>query len=409
MTVDGHRLLARLARLAEITATPGDGVTRLAYSPEDVAARELIAGWMREAGLTTEVDAAGNLIGRRPGTAGLRGVLATGSHQDTVVAAGPLDGAYGVVAAVEVADALRDNALRHDLAVIAFSNEEGARGTPGMVGSLAITGQLTAAQLADADDEDVPLADRITAGGGDPARIGTAAWPAGSLAGFVELHIEQGPVLDAADVPIGVVSGITGRATVDVLITGVANHAGSTPMAARRDAAIAAARIVLAVAELAGPGGVRVATAGALRVSPGVRNVVPGSATVGIDIRDLDDALVVGAVARLRASAAVIAAQTDTEIAVLPRSSVPAVPADPRLAACVRAGADGLGLAHLELPSGAGHDAQVMATIGPMAMVFTPSIAGISHASGESTAPHHLVAGADVLRDALLLADKEIQ
>jgi N-carbamoyl-L-amino-acid hydrolase len=404
--VDGARLLRRLDELAGVSAG-GPGVTRLAYSAQDVAARELVAGWMAQAGLRAEVDAAGNLIGRRSGSARLPAVLATGSHLDTVVEAGPLDGAYGAVAAVEVAAAL-DVAgvpLRHDLVVIAFSNEEGARGTPGMVGSLAITGQLAGPQLAEPDDEGISLSDRIAAAGGDPAGIARAAWPPGSLAGFLELHVEQGPVLHRTGTPVAVVSGITGRATLDVTVSGTANHAGTTPMDARRDAAVAAALVVLAVRDLTGPHGVRVATTGALRLEPGVRNVVAGHATVGIDLRDLDDGRIAAAIERLHLEAARIAAQTGTTVDVVPRSAVAAVAADPRLAGCVRDAAEQCGLAHLDLPSGAGHDAQVMARLGPVGMVFTPSVAGVSHAPAEATAPQHLVAGADLLCHALLLAD----
>lgn len=404
--VDGKRLLARLDELAAVSATPGPGVTRLAYSPADVAARGLVAGWMREAGLTTEVDPAGNLIGRRPGRK-TNGVLATGSHLDTVVDAGPLDGAYGVVAAVEVAAALHaaNVPLRHDLAVVAFSNEEGARGTPGMVGSLAITGRLDPDHLDIPDDEGVRLRDRIADAGGDPDRIAAAAWPAGSLAGFLELHVEQGPVLDDAGLRAGVVTAVTGRATVDVTIEGAANHAGTTPMDRRADAAVAAARVVLAVSALAGADGVRVATAGHLDLWPGVRNVVPGRAVVGVDLRDTDDDRVVAAVARLRAAAAAIAEQTGTRVSVIPRSSVAAAPAAPWLADCVRAAVAELRLPCTDLPSGAGHDAQIMAALGPIAMAFTPSIAGISHAPGEATRPDDLVAGADVLCRALVHAD----
>lgn len=419
--VFGARLLARLDELAAITATPGAGVTRLAYSAEDVAARELVAGWMAQAGLHTEVDAAGNLVGRRPGarpsagppvgrSVGQRAVLATGSHLDTVVEAGALDGAYGVVAAVEAAAALHAAGvpLRHDLAVVAFSNEEGARGTPGMVGSLAITGRLTRAQLAEHDDAGVSLADRITAAGGDPSGIAGAAWPAESLAGFLELHVEQGPVLDAAGLPIGVVSDIAGRATVDLVVSGEANHAGTTPMESRHDAAQAAALLVLAVRGLTGASGVRVATTGVLRLEPGVRNVVAGRAVVGVDLRDTDDRRVGAAIERLRAEAGRIGAQTGTVVDVFPRSAVPAVPADSRLVGCVRDAAAELGLARLDLPSGAGHDAQVMARLGPVGMVFTPSIDGVSHAPAEATSPDHLVAGADVLCRALLLADARL-
>ncbi len=408
--VDGERLLARLDQLAGYTDTPGAGVTRLAYSPTDVAGRDLVAGWMEQAGLRPQVDPAGNLIGRRPGSAAL-GVLACGSHLDTVVQAGPLDGAYGVLAAVEVAAALHAAGvqLRHDLAVVAFSNEEGARGTPGMVGSLAIAGALTAAQLAEPDDEGVPLAQRLRDAGGDPGRVTAAAWPPGSLAGYLELHVEQGPVLDDAGVPIGVVTGVTGRSTVDLVVTGVANHAGTTPMAARRDAAHAAALLVLVVRGLTGDTGVRVATTGVLTLEPGVRNVVAGRARIGVDLRDLDDARIAAALRRLRAEAARVAAETGTTVEVHPRSAVAAVPADPRLSGAVADAARSRGQSCLHLPSGAGHDAQVMAALGPIGMVFTPSTAGLSHTPDEATDPVHLVAGADVLSAALLLADARLE
>ncbi len=274
-----------------------------------------------------------------------------------------------------------------------------------MVGSLAITGQLTVAQVVDFDDEGVSLGQRLRAVGGDPERIGEAAWPRGSLAGFLELHIEQGPVLDTAGVPIAVVSGITGRVTVDLTVTGAANHAGTTPMADRRDAAHAAALLILAVRELAGDSGVRVATTGTLTLEPGVRNVVAGRARIGVDLRDMADARIATALDRLRAAADRIGARTQTAVEVRVRSAVAPVPADPRLLECVRAAADERGLDRLELPSGAGHDAQVMAALGPIGMVFTPSIGGISHAPREATDPAHLVAGADVLCAALVRAD----
>ncbi|HYT10132.1 MAG TPA: hydantoinase/carbamoylase family amidase [Mycobacteriales bacterium] len=401
--VDGRRLLERLRALAAITATPGRGVTRLAYSAEDVTARELVARWMREAGLAVAVDPAGNVVGTRAGAEpGLRR-LATGSHLDTVAEAGALDGAYGVVAAVEVAAALTAARirLRHQLAVVGFSNEEGARGTPGMVGSAAIAGHEV--DLSIVDDEGWVLADRIAAAGGDPARLADAAWP--PLAGFLELHVEQGPVLEEAGVSVGVVTAITARLTLDILIRGRAQHAGTTPMAARRDAAVAAARMVLAVHGLATEGAVRVATAGRVEVRPGVRNVVPGDALVGVDLRDVDDAALARAVDLLRSAAAEVAAGTGTDVDVLVRSRVPAVPTDPALAGCVASAADRLGLSRLALPSGAGHDAQVLAALGPVAMAFVPSIGGVSHAADEATADADLVAGADLLLHAVLDAD----
>ncbi len=211
--IDGARLLARLDQLRAIGAADNGGVTREAYGPLDVEARARVEEWMIEAGLAPTVDAAANLIGRRPGTASGGTAVATGSHLDTVVDAGAFDGAYGVVAAVEVAAALRRSGseLRHDLIVAAFANEEGARGSLGMVGSRALVGDVPAAELARPDDDGVTLAQRLRDAGGDPDHVADAAWATGAVAAFVELHIEQGPVLDTADRQLGVVTAITGR------------------------------------------------------------------------------------------------------------------------------------------------------------------------------------------------------
>ena len=232
--IDGERLVARLERLARIGRTASGGTTREAYGTLDVEARDLVAGWMDDAGLHPVVDAAGNLIGRRPGTTG--GSLATGSHLDTVVEAGPLDGAYGVVAGVEVADALRRSGVKlaHDLVVVAFANEEGARGTDGMVGSRALVGDVADAELAAPDDEGVALAQRLRDCGGDPDAIAAARWDTDAVAAFVELHVEQGPVLDAGGLDLGVVLGITGRQAVDIEVTGRPNHAATPTTLSRK-------------------------------------------------------------------------------------------------------------------------------------------------------------------------------
>jgi N-carbamoyl-L-amino-acid hydrolase len=241
--------------------------------------------------------------------------------------------------------------------------------------------------------------------GGDPRRIADAAWDPADVAGFVELHIEQGPVLETTGCRIGVVTAITGQAKVDVTVTGTANHAGTTPMGCRQDAAVAAAHLVLAVESLAAAGHVHVATTGVLLAKPGVRNVVSGQAVLGIDIRDLDHDRISAAVARLGDTAASVAQRTRTTIALRPGPAVPAVPTAAWLAGCVAEAADALGAPHQELPSGAGHDAQIMARLGPVGMIFVPSLGGVSHSPAEASTPNDLVLGADVLLRTILMAD----
>lgn len=402
-------MLDRLEQLRRIGADPGGGVTRLAYSPDDVQARDLTAHWMAEAGLQVWVDEATNLFGRLPGSGRLPGALMTGSHLDSVVEAGALDGPAGVMAGLAAAEALRHSGLQleHDLVVVAFANEEGARGTPGMVGSKAIAGQLGPGDLGRADDKGVTLADRLRAAGGDPERISQAAWSPERISAFLELHIEQGPVLEAAGAALGVVSHITGQLAVTASISGQANHAGTTPMSRRQDAAVAAARLILAVESLANGGHVRVATTGAIRVGPGVRNVVPGEATLGIDIRDVSSQRMTAAFGLLNDCAVDIAADTGTRIELQPGTPVAPVPADEQLAGHLACAADSLGATWLHLPSGAGHDAQIMAALAPMAMIFVPSIHGISHSPAEATMPEHLVLGANALLGGLIAADAQ--
>lgn len=362
-----------------------------------------MAGWARAAGLEVSFDAATNLHGWRPGTAGL-GDLATGSHLDTVVEAGPLDGAYGAVAAVEVAAALCGTPLRHGLRVLALSNEEGARGTPGMVGSSALAGvPLT---VAEPDDEGVPLGERLTSAGGDPAALAGCALR--DVAAFLELHVEQGPLLEHLGVPVGVVDAITGRANLELTVHGLAQHAGTTPMPLRRDALAAAARLVLEVEQLAVDGHLRVATVGRLESLPGVRNVVAGTALLSLDLRDVDAARLERAVGLVEEAAARVAARTGTTVALRRGASVAPVVTDARLRGCIADAAAHLGLATTTLPSGAGHDAQVLAAVVPVGMVFVPSRRGLSHHPEEATDPQQLVDGADVLLQALLLADQRL-
>jgi len=406
VVVDGGRLLGRLDELARVTATPGRGVTREAWGPHDVAARDLVAGWMSRSGLAPEVDAAANLIGRSPGQEGRW--LASGSHLDTVVHGGPLDGVYGVVAALEAASSLHDvgHTMAHGLLVAAFANEEGARGTAGMTGSYGCIGALDAGWLDEVDDDGVSVRQRIADAGGDPGHIAAAQWPVDQIDAFVELHIEQGPVLDRAGARIGVVTGITGRQALDLHVVGAANHAGTTPMDLRHDALAAAAEIVLAIEGLPRSGGIRVATCGHIGAVPNVRNVVPGDVTLGVELRDQSTAAIDAAMRELEAILDRVADLRRVTIVKEWGQRVPPRLAATHIAASVRRAATENDLAFVELPSGAGHDAQVIAEAVPIGMIFVPSIGGLSHAPDERTEPSDLVAGAQVLLDTLLDLDR---
>lgn len=397
LRVDGVRLLSRLDELAARSA-PGPGVTRLAYSAEDEAARALVGGWLREAGLQVRIDTAGNVLGTLPGSAGLPRPLLTGSHLDTVVMGGTLDGAYGVVAAIEVAESLRGR-LRHDLVVAAWSNEEGARSTPGMVGSRAAAGTLEPAWLDSPDDDGVPLRARLG------ADVLTARM--GPVEAYLELHVEQGPVLDTAGTVVGAVEGITGQLVGAIDVRSTANHAGTTPMALRQDALAAAAEIVLAIERLALDGAVRVATCGHIRVAPNVRNTIPGRVLLSVDLRDMSDARSEAAWSALVAVVAAVDDRRGTRSQLKVVSRVAAVDCDPCLVALVERAAAARGLGALRLPSGAGHDAQVLSMLGPVGMVFVPSVAGVSHSPGERTESAHLIAGAQVLLDVVAAVDDQ--
>ncbi|CAN5755154.1 Zn-dependent hydrolase [soil metagenome] len=402
--IDGERLVARLHSLRAVGATVEGGVTREAYGPQDVAGRDLVAGWMREAGLDVSVDGAANLIGRRPGRTDRW--LASGSHLDTVVDGGWLDGAYGVVAAVEAAAALAHGpGLGRGLAIVAFANEEGARGTQGMAGSRALVADVTAQELDAPDDEGVTLRERLDGAGAGGSPVDDARWDLASFDAIVELHIEQGPVLDSSATVLGAVTAITGRQALDLSISGAANHAGTTPMELRRDALATAAEVILAIEALPASGAVRVATVGHLSVSPNVRNVVPGHVSLSAELRDEDADRLDAAMKLVEDGIAEIAVRRAVHVATSWGQRVQPTACDPGVSAVVRDVIAGSGLPWTELPSGAGHDAQILGREIPMAMIFVPSTGGLSHAPQEDTDEVHLVAGAQALLDSLRALD----
>ncbi len=400
--VDAARVLARLDALRPFGRQPGGGLSRLGYSAADRDARELVRAWMREAGLTPRVDVAGNLIGHRTGTRDLPPLL-VGSHVDSVPDGGHYDGQLGVVGALEVAQAVheRGERWRHPLEVVVWANEEG-----GLCGSRAVSGQFKAFELGNPTLSGRSIEEGIVFVGGDPQRLDTAVRRRGEVGGYLELHIEQGGVLERTGTTIGVVEGIVGIRWWTVRITGRANHAGTTPMDQRQDALLAAARFVDTVhRHVRSLPGTQVGTVGQLSVEPGAPNVVPGAVTCSLELRDLDDARIEAVFLELRALAEAIGRDTGTSFAFAGRHENAAAPSDPHLRALISAAATAQGLSHRTMPSGAGHDAQAIATLAPMGMIFVPSVGGISHAPAELTRDEDCVHGVRVLLDAARAAD----
>lgn len=385
------------------------GMQRVAFSREDVAGRDFVSALMRGAGMSVRIDPAGNIIGRTEGADPSLPAIALGSHTDTVPSGGAYDGALGVIAAIEVVEALRDagNTLRHPIEVMVFTNEEGTSFHRWLLGSRAVAGLWESEDFGAVADDGVTLTDTLPNVGGNISRIETARRRPEEFACYFELHIEQGPTLHRGGFPIGVVTGITGRSVYHVDIVGEANHAGTTPMALRRDAMSAAAQIALAVRRIAGEMEVcRVGTVGSMDVHPNAGNVIPGRVQMGVEFRDERMESLAGAEVELRRTAEEVGHAEQVAITVTAQRNTPSVPISGNMQQLIADAAGMAGLEHVSLPSGAGHDAQAIAAITPAAMVFVPSVGGISHAPAEYSTPEDCANGAQVLLNALLLADQ---
>ena len=402
--VNGDRLNRHLAELARFGANPQGGVTRLAYSDADKQAREYVLGLMRDARLEPSVDLAGNIVARRTGRDAGRKPLLFGSHIDSVPEGGNYDGDVGSLAAIEVAQTLAEQGVttRHPIEVVVWQNEEG-----GLYGSRAVSGQLTAEELANVSRSGKTIANGITFLGGDPARVASARRARGDIAGYLELHIEQGGTLDRERIDIGIVEGIVGIKQWEVSVTGFANHAGTTPMDQRHDALLAAARFVEAVNRIVrSVPGRQVGTVGRIQAFPGAPNVIPGQVVCTLELRDLDAAKVDMLYERIAAEARRIGAENGTSFEYkLLHENVPA-PSDARVRDLIARAARELGLTTKVMPSGAGHDAQAIAQLAPMGMIFVPSIGGISHSPKELSRPGDITNGANVLLATLLRLDE---
>jgi N-carbamoyl-L-amino-acid hydrolase len=402
--INGDRLNRSLDELAQIGGQPDGVVRRLAFSPEDLAARNQVSQWMQAAGMTVRTDAASNIIGTYPGTDPDLPALATGSHIDTVPSGGKYDGSLGFMAGLEVARVFQENdfRLQHPFEVIAFADEEHT-----MIGSKAIAGTAPTDVERYATAGNEPIQDCLARAGGNWDKLDTARRSAADIACFLELHVEQGGVLEAVDRDIGVVEGIVGQRRYCVTIQGQANHAGTTPMHLRRDALATAAQLILAVEDMAKhfPGD-PVATVGAFKVWPNAINIVPGYVEMSLDMRDLSEGVIEHMLEQLKRKIESVAVATRTKIRIKPELELEPTLAAPNVQALIVESCEELGLSYTHLPSRASHDAQEIGRFTDMGMIFVPSLAGVSHSGAEYTSPEQCLQGANVLLQTLLKLDR---
>ena len=411
MDVNAERLWGRIEALGAIT-DPSNPYTRRPFSGLHQQGREWLRGQFLAAGLAVSVDAGGNLIGRRPGEDGSLPRLGSGSHSDTVPAGGRFDGIAGVLTALEVAHAYQDQGvrLRRDFDVIDFLSEEPSDYGLSRVGSRALTGDLSAAMLAYESPAGSTLAEGIAAVGGDPAALDRPLLKKGDFAAFVELHIEQGPVLEKESLSIGVVTDIVGITRVDLAFSGQADHAGTTPMDIRKDALVAASRTVSAADEEARKWLDKreyvVATVGKLDVKPNGSNVVPGRVDLTLEVRSSSDAVAQSIVERVCATGQAAADRLGVAFASVPVSFSPAAVCAAEVQKIIEAACRQANTSYKFMASGAGHDAACMSKICPTGMIFIPCLDGRSHCPEEWATKEQLAIGAQTLYDSIKLLDR---
>ena len=402
-TLNAARLNQHLKELSAFGANPQGGVSRVAFSDADRAGRAYVIDRMRAAALDVRVDFAGNIFGRRAGTnASLRPIV-FGSHIDSVPEGGNYDGTVGSLAAIEVAQSFAEQRVRtrHPLEIVVWANEEG-----GLYGSRAVSGQLTVAELSNRAWSGKTIEEGMAFLGGTPARLSEVRRQRGDIATYIELHIEQGGTLEREALQIGVVEGIVGIRQWDVTVSGMQNHAGTTPMDQRHDALLSAARFVDMVNRVVrGEPGRHVGTVGRIQAFPGAPNVIPGRATCTLELRDLESAKIQRLFDAISGEANRIGAANGTTFEFRGRHENVPAPSDPAIRQMIADAAQALKYNMRHMPSGAGHDAQAMAQLGPMGMIFIPSVGGISHSPKEFSNAEDIARGAMVLMGAVLLAD----
>lgn len=396
-TPDAARILERIDALAQVSEQ-ADGLTRVYLSPQHAEANRLVGAWMREAGMAVHVDAAGNVIGRREGDQPGLPCLMLGSHLDSVRSAGRYDGMLGVLTAIECVQTLGNQALAFAIEVVGFGDEEGVRFQATMLGSRALTGHFDPALLELRDATGVSLHDAFSAFGLDPAAIGTAARRREDVFAYVEYHIEQGPVLEAEGLPVGVVTAINGQQRFRVQVDGMAGHSGTVPMRLRQDALAAAAECVLAAERIAAGVPDAVATVGQLTPSPGATNVIPGRAVFSLDVRSPRDADRAQVASAILDECRAIATRRRVGIEIAQTHALASCGCAPWLQDQLSAAIATDGHRVVALPSGAGHDAMAMVALTDVAMLFLRCRDGISHHPAESITAEDAATGARVLQ-----------
>jgi len=405
LRVNAKRLEQGIAALAEFGKNAHGGLDRVAFSDADIQGHKYLISLMKDAGLDVRVDEAGNIIGRREGLTPERPPIMFGSHSDTVPDGGKYDGALGVLGAIECARVLHENNIitQHPLEVVVFTDEEG-----GLVGSRAMTGTLTPDALEVVSHSRKTVRQGIIDLGGNPEKLDRVARKEGDIKAFLEIHIEQGKILETKNIEIGVVEGIVGISWWNVTIEGFSNHAGTTPMDMRQDALLAASHLVIAVNRVVtSVPGRQVGTVGRIKAEPGAPNVIPGKVVMSLELRDLSGEKIQSLYEKIEKEAQDIAERTETKITFssIDAMAIPA-PTDTRIRKYIDESAKELGLSTLFMPSGAGHDAQDMAKIAPTGMIFIPSVGGISHSPKEYSRPEDIVNGVNVLLHTILKIDR---
>ena len=408
LRVDQDRLEKSIFELAEFRGNTSENNSRVAFSDADLQARDYVIGLMNDVGLEVSIDFAGNIIGRRKGKDPKKKPIAFGSHIDMVPDGGNYDGCVGSMAGIEIMTLLNEKGIltEHPLELILFSNEEG-----GVMGSRAIAGELGPEALKVKNSTGYSMEEGIKRLGGDPDKLADVVRKKGDLAAFLELHIEQGGILDQEKVQIGVVEGIVGINWWDIEVEGFANHAGTTPMDMRKDALLAAAEFVIAVNEITKAyEGKQVGTVGMISAEPGAPNVIPGKVNMSLEIRDLssDKILAVFNDMRQRADSIGVKNGVKFSFSSTDATSKPAL-TDPRMRATIDKVARSLGFSTKHMQSGAGHDAQDMALVAPTGMIFVPSKNGISHSPDEFTSAKDMANGANVLLQTIMSLDQGLE